>query len=286
MNEQFNNIIQQALSAVLSNGHVVSLIAQGRAVYQRLTSVIHTDDEFGMDPELLKMVRPMFEFLYKDWWKVEVEGIKNIPLRGPAMIVANHSGMLPYDAVMINMASFKRHAKHRNVRFLVADFVDNFPVLSLFIRRAGGVKASPENARALLKKGELVCVFPEGTAGIGKTYNEKYKLQSFGKGGVIKLAKEAGVSVIPCAVVGAEETHPILWKFEEFGKKLGLPFFPVTPTFPLFGLVGLLPLPSRWKIIFGRPVNYKSSKRPIPQLNSELRSTIQAMVDEELIRRS
>lgn len=278
--------MQQALSAVLSNEHVVRLIAQGKAVYQRLISVIHTDDEFGMDPELLKMVRPMFEFLYKDWWKVEVEGIKNIPTKGPAIIVANHSGMLPYDAVMINMSIFKRHARHRNVRFLVADFVDNFPVLSLFIRRAGGVKASPENAKALLKKGELVCVFPEGTAGIGKTYNEKYKLQSFGKGGVINLAKETGISVIPCAVIGAEETHPILWKFEEFGKRLGLPFFPVTPTFPLFGLVGLLPLPSRWKIIFGRPINYKTSKRPIQQLNSELRSIIQAMVDEELIRRS
>lgn len=274
------------LISSLHAGKLDSLIQNAEAIYKRLISVINTKDEFGMDPVLVKMLRPVFTFLYDNWWRVEVKGIKNIPPKGKAMIVANHSGMLPYDAVMTNMAVFREHPKKRNVRFLVADFVDNFPLLSLFVQRAGGVKASPENAARLLKKGELVCAFPEGTRGIGKLYTEKYKLGQFGKGGVVKLAKETGAPVVPCAIVGAEDTYPIIWKFEEFGKKIGLPFFPVTPTFPLLGLLGLVPLPSKWTIEFGKPVNYKSKKGSIPQLVSELRSEIQMMIDRELIRRS
>ena len=132
-----------------------------------------------------------------------MKGIENIPSKGGAIIASNHSGMLPYDAVMINMAVYNSHRSRRNMRFLVAYFVDNFPFLSLFIQRAGGVKASPENAAKLLKKKELVCIFPEGTKGIGKLYNDKYKLGEFGKGGVIKLAMQSGTPAIPCAVVGA-----------------------------------------------------------------------------------
>lgn len=286
MKSDFSSLFQQFYTALLNNKSVATIVAQVLTIYDRLKTVVQTDDEFGMDPVMLEMLRPLFKFLYKDWWRVEIKGLKNIPAKGSALIVANHSGMLPYDAVMLNMAIHNEHPKKRNVRFLVADFVDNFPILSLFVRRAGGVKASPENGAKLLKQGELVCVFPEGTNGIGKLYNEKYKLKDFGKGGIIKLAKDSGASVIPCAIIGAEEIHPILWKFDEFGKKLGLPFFPVTPTFPLFGLVGLIPLPSKWTIVFGKPITYKKSKKPLAELSSELRDTVQKMVNEELIRKS
>lgn len=214
-----------------------------------------------------------------------MKGIENVPIKGPGIIVANHSGMLPYDAVMLNMAIYNNHLKKRNLRFLVADFVDNFPLLSLFIQRTGGVKASPLNAERLLSKSELVCIFPEGVNGVGKLYKDRYKIQEFGHGGVIRLAKKTGVPIIPCAVIGAEEIHPIIYKFDEFGKKLGLPYFPVTPTFPLFGLVGLIPLPSRWVIRFGQPIHLKRSRRSEKEQNSALKSEIQRMIDEELIRR-
>jgi 1-acyl-sn-glycerol-3-phosphate acyltransferase len=187
---------------------------------------------------------------------------------------------------MLNMAVFAEHSQNRNVRFLVADFVDNFPILSLFIQRAGGVKASPENAVKLLKKGELVCAFPEGTRGIGKLYSERYKLQEFGHGGVVRIARQTGAPVVPCAIIGAEEIYPVMWRFDELGKKMGLPFFPVTPTFPLFGLIGLIPLPSKWKIVFGKPIRYKPSRTPAEKLSIELKEKVQEMINKELIKRS
>ncbi|PIR17570.1 MAG: hypothetical protein COV46_03635 [Deltaproteobacteria bacterium CG11_big_fil_rev_8_21_14_0_20_49_13] len=285
MTKDYYSLMQDLLVILMKTKPVSDLVARCTAIYQRLNDVIKTDDEFGMDPELLDMVRPVFEFLYEDWFRVEVKDVKNIPLRGPAFVVSNHSGMLPYDAVMLNMAVYNRHPKRRNIRFLVADFVDNFPVISHFIQRAGGVKASPENAAKLLRKGEVVCAFPEGTRGIGKLYSERYKLQDFGKGGVVKLARKTGVPVIPCAIVGAEDIHPILWKFEDLGKKIGLPFFPVTPTFPLFGLVGLIPFPSKWVIKFGKPIYYKRSKKSVETLTRELKGEVQKLIDMELIRR-
>ncbi len=276
-------IIESLLKEIHKNKHIKLIVKQAEAVYARLLSKVKIKDEFGMDPVLIDMVRPMFEFLYNEWWRVEVSGISNIPPKGPAIIVANHSGVLPYDAVMLNMGVFNKHRRKRNVRFLVADFVDNFPVVSQFIQRAGGVKASRENAEKLLKKGELVCIFPEGTKGVGKLYEDRYKLQTFGKrGGVIRLAAKTGAPIIPCSIIGAEEIHPIIWKSEELGEKLGLPFFPVTPTFPLLGLLGLIPFPSKWKIVFGKPIKYKKSEKRFVKLSSELRTHLQAMIDEAM----
>jgi 1-acyl-sn-glycerol-3-phosphate acyltransferase len=286
MNLEFMQLMQSMLEAALKNPSVAGLVGQMKSIYARLTSVIETDDEFGMDPVFVGMLRPVFKFLYNDWWRVTVSGIKNIPQKGPAIIVANHGGMLPFDAVMLNMAVYNSHKNRRNVRFLVADFVDNFPVLSLFIQRAGGVKASHENAHRLLSQGEVICVFPEGTHGIGKLYNERYRLKEFGRGGVIKLARSSNAPVIPTAIIGAEDIYPVIWKFEEFGKKIGLPFFPVTPTFPLFGLFGLIPYPSKWSITFGPQMKCAKSRKPVDKLTSELKTEIQKMIDLELIRRS
>jgi 1-acyl-sn-glycerol-3-phosphate acyltransferase len=283
MNAELVQLIQAYFAKAMESETVAGLVAQMDAIYKRFTSTVHVRDKFGMDPVLVQLLRPVFEFLYKDWWRVEIKGIKNIPARGPAIVVANHSGMLPYDAAMINMGIYSEHPKHRNVRFLVADFIGNFPVLSRFIERAGGVKASPENAKALVKKGEIVCVFPEGTRGIGKLYADRYKLQDFGKGGVVRVAMETGVPVIPCAVIGAEDIHPILYKFDDIGRKFGLPFLPVTPTFPLFGLVGLIPFPSKWTIKFGRPIRYKKCKKSnILHLTEDLRMSVQSLIDSEI----
>jgi len=282
MNEGLNIILEQVIRSVIQNKNIAAFVGRLEAIYKRILSVVDIKDEFGMDPVILGQLRPIFEFLYNDWWRVKVEGIDNIPDKGAVVIASNHSGMLPYDAAMINMAVYKNHKKKRNVRFLVADFVENFPILTLFIQRAGGVVASPDNAAKLIRKKEAICVFPEGVRGIGKLYKERYILQDFGKGGMAKLARETDTPIVPCAVVGAEDIHPILWRFDDLGKRLGLPFFPVTPTFPLFGLVGLIPFPSKWKIIFGKPIRYKPSKKPPKVIINELRKKIQGMIDKEI----
>ncbi len=202
-----------------------------------------TVDEFGRDLAVVDAVRPVFDFLYDRYWRVKTKGTHHLPRRGPALIVANHSGSLPYDGAMIHMAIYRNHPHRRMSRFLVENVVQYMPFVGTFITRCGGVRACRENAERLLRAGELVTVFPEGIKGIGKLYRDRYQLARFGRGGVIRLAIETGVPIIPCSVIGAEEIHPILWKAKPLAKLLGLPYIPVTPTFPWMGPLGLLPLP-------------------------------------------
>lgn len=209
-------------------------------------------DQFGMDPTLLEFMRPFFQFLYYNYFRVDVEGTRNIPRKGPAILVANHAGALPYDGAMVHLAVFNSLAGQRGVRFLVEDFVYDLPVLGTFIQRIGGVRACHENAERLLDAGHLIAVFPEGVRGIGKEYEERYKLTRFGRGGFIRLAMRTGVPIVPVAIMGSEETHPIIWKSYRLAKPLGLPFVPFTPTFPWLGPLGLVPLPSKWRIKFSK----------------------------------
>lgn len=242
-------------------------------------------DEFGMDPNLVENIRPLFQFLYHDYWNVDVKGVKNIPDKGRALIVSNHSGGIPFDGTMINMAVYNEHPKSRNVRFLLEDFVYHFPHLGTFITRMGGVRACPENTVRLLEKENLVAIFPEGIKGIGKLHKDKYKLQRFGRGGYVKIAIETKTKIIPTAVIGAEETYPILWKTTILSKPLGIPYFPVTPTFPILGPLGMIPLPAKWEIRFGRPIDcsiYKKSDAEddllIFRINQKVKSEIQKLL--------
>lgn len=211
-------------------------------------------DEFGLDPALMETLRPFFQFLYYNYFRVEALGVEHVPSRGPAILVANHSGALPYDGTMIHLAIYNSHTAGRGARFLVDDFVFQIPLLGSFIRRTGGVPASHDNAMQLIDRGHLVVVFPEGVRGISKTYDERYQLRRFGRGGFVRLAIRTGVPIIPVAVIGAEEIHPIVWKSRALARPLGLPFIPFTPTFPWLGPLGLVPLPSKWQITFGKPI--------------------------------
>ncbi len=252
-----------------------------------------TVDDFGMDPKVVEAVRPLFQFLYKDYWRVSVHGGKNIPAKGRGLIVGNHSGMLPYDASMIHMAVYNEHSVKRLVRFLVEDFVYHFPFLGTFIHRIGGVRACPENATWLLKKENLVIVFPEGVKGLGKSYEDRYQLQRFGRGGFVRLAIRTKTPIIPCAVIGAEEIHPILWKSQILAKSMGIPYLPVTPTFPLLGPVGLIPFPTKWEIIFGKPISFSKYKPKdaeddllVHTLAEKVRTQIQGMVNKAIKKRT
>lgn len=249
-------------------------------------------DDFGLDRKFEMSIKPFFDFLYTHYFRVEVSGIENIPNEGRALIVANHSGVLPYDAAMIKVAIFNEHPARRELRFLVDDFVFHFPFLGVLMNRIGGVRACPENAERLLKNEELIAVFPEGIKGISKKFSERYKLQRFGRGGAVRLAFRTKSPIIPVAVIGAEEIHPLLYKSTTLARPLGIPFIPITPTFPLLGPLGAIPLPTKWKIEIGKPISYPevSSKEIndgilINRETEKLREVIQNMISSNLKNR-
>lgn len=212
-------------------------------------------DEFGMDPDYEQRLGPLLEFMFKKYFRVEVEGIRNVPSQGRAVVVANHSGALPFDGVMLREAIRERHSGRSDLRWLAEDFSFYLPFLGVTLNRIGAVRACPENAERLLAKEHLVGVFPEGAEGIKKLYKNRYTLQRFGRGGFVRLCLKTRSPIIPCAIVGAEETNPILYRFDNLSKLIGLDYLPITPTFPLLGPLGLLPAPTKWKIIFGEPIS-------------------------------
>ncbi len=244
-------------------------------------------DEFGRDPNVAAKVEPLLEFLYKTYFRVDARGLGHIPDEGRALIVANHSGTLPYDGAMIMHAVKHEHSAQRAVRPLVEDFVFHFPYLGTLMNRIGGVRACPENAERLLEQDQLVAVFPEGIKGIGKLFSERYQLQRFGRGGFVKLALKADAPIIPTAVVGAEEIHPLLTKITWLARSIGIPYLPITPTFPLLGPIGLLPLPTKWFIAFGEPLYFNAEygaegandRILVNKLAEQVRSKIQLMID-------
>lgn len=212
-------------------------------------------DEFGFDPELtdkvlLELVRP----LYRHWFRAETFGMDNVPGDSGALVVANHSGTIPLDGLMLQVALHDDHPRRRAVRLLGADLVYQLPLLGHLARKSGHTLACREDADRLLRKGELVGVFPEGFKGVGKPFSERYRLQRFGRGGFVASAIRAGVPIVPCAIVGAEEIYPKIGDLPLLARALGLPYIPLTPFFPWMGLLGLVPLPSKWMIGFGEPI--------------------------------
>ncbi|RMF16126.1 MAG: acyltransferase family protein [Candidatus Dadabacteria bacterium] len=211
-------------------------------------------DPFGLDPEFEERADRIADFFYRYWWRVDALGVDNIPGGGRTLIVSNHSGMLPYDGAMIKHAVRVHHPARRTVRFLVENFAFYFPILGTLIYRYGGVRASMDNATRLLNDDQLTAVFPEGVKGLGKLYRQRYQLQRFGRGGFIKLALRTRSPIVPVAVIGAEEIHPILAHADFLKKPLRVPYVPITPTFPWLGPLGLVPLPTKWTIVFGEPL--------------------------------
>ena len=210
--------------------------------------------DFGHDPRFLDEIAPLLELLYTRYFRVRLLGIENVPQTAPALLVANHSGGLPYDGAMLIHAIRREHPAHRRVRPLVATFAFRSPWMSEVVARIGGVRAASAGARSLLQAGELVAVFPEGLHGVGKLFRERYRLERFGRGGFVRLALQGGVPIIPIAIVGAEEIHPVLAKVTALAEPLGIPYIPITPTFPWLGPFGLLPLPTKWTIQIGEPI--------------------------------
>ncbi|MEN9824436.1 MAG: hypothetical protein RI953_181 [Pseudomonadota bacterium] len=249
-------------------------------------------DLFGFDPIFDRFVRPLFDFLYTKYWRVETYGISNIPRSGPCLMVGNHSGSLPYDATMLKMAVLKEHQNHREVRFMVEDFLFHFPFLGSMMNRFGGVRASQENAQQLLNAQMPVVVFPEGVKGLGKLYRDKYHLARFGRGGFIKLCLRTGAPLVPVAFIGPEEIHPMLARETFVAGMLGVPYIPITPTFPWLGPAGLIPLPSKWFIHILPPIDLseygpeaEKDRVLVYRLAQKVKNQIQEVIVEQLKNR-
>ncbi|WP_188543289.1 lysophospholipid acyltransferase family protein [Rhodococcoides trifolii] len=250
-------------------------------------------DEFGYDEHFadnvwLPLLRPLFD----KWFRVEVRGIENIPDVGGALVVSNHAGVVPLDGLMTSVAVHDHHPMHRPLRMLAADLVFELPLSGSLARRAGHTLACQPDAERLLRDDELVAVFPEGFKGIGKPFSERYKLQRFGRGGFVSAALRTQKPIIPCSIVGSEEIYPKIGDMTTLARILGLPYLPITPLFPAFGLLGAVPLPSKWYIEFGEPIatdTYDPSAADDPmelfEVTDHVRETIQQTLYRLLARR-
>lgn len=249
-------------------------------------------DAFGLDPAYELSLRPALDFLFKRYFRTKVDGVENVPSEGRAMIVANHSGALPLDGLMIRQALRLAHPSGRDARWLAEDFSFYLPFIGVAMNRIGAVRACPENGERLLAKNHVVSVFPEGTEGIKKLYKERYQLQRFGRGGFVRLALRTQSPIIPCAVIGGEESNPILHRFDNLSKLVGVDYLPITPTFPWLGPLGLLPLPTRWHIVFGEPISVAdygpgaaSDHVLVGRISERVRTSIASLLDTGLSRR-
>ncbi|MBW0117700.1 lysophospholipid acyltransferase family protein [Pseudonocardia abyssalis] len=230
-------------------------LVEALAFLRRRLAGDYTVDDFGFDAELTdNVLLPALRPLYERWFRVETIGMHHVPDTGGALIVANHSGTIPLDALMTAVALHDDHPAQRHLRMLGADLMFQLPVLGSLARKQGSTLACAPDAERLMSAGELVGVWPEGFKGIGKPFRDRYKLQRFGRGGFVSAALRTGVPIIPCSIVGAEETYPKLGDIKALARLFGAPYFPVTPTFPHLGPLGLIPLPSKWYIEFGEPI--------------------------------
>ena len=236
--------------------------------------------------------RTIVDFLYHQWFRVEVEGIENIPSTGGALLVSNHSGALPPDASMIAKSIKEEHPHPRPLNLTVEHFFKGFPGFSMLVPKIGGVAAHPANVQRLLfDEQQLVLVFPEGRKGTEKLYKDRYRLRRFGRGGFVEAAMRARAPIVPVCVIGAEEAAPIFAHMNPLAKLTGLTYFPLTPTFPHFGLLGMLGyLPAKFRIRFLPPIRFDEEglhgdKSLVQSVAQEVRARIQENVWEMVGKR-
>ncbi|HUS93760.1 MAG TPA: lysophospholipid acyltransferase family protein [Patescibacteria group bacterium] len=264
---------------------------QGDIVKRRLKGDYETD-AWGLDWEFIEAVRPFLDFMYKVYWRVETTGIEHISDYERALLVGNHSGQLPWDGAMLMTALLNEHPAQRLVRNLYSKWLPTLPFMSSILVKMGQALDSVENGVRLLEQEELVGVFPEGYNGVGKLFRNRYKLARFGRDGFVKMALNAQAPIIPVSIVGAEETYITLGKSSTLARLTGFPYFPISLRFPWLGLLGVVPLPTKWYIDIGQPIpmdDYGSDAAVNPallsQLTDKVRNVIQEMVNNRLEQR-
>ena len=281
------NLVERFLTdAANAATHLVSAFAA------RMTGD-YEEDDFGFDEAFTEKLMPLATLLYRYWWRVDVEGIEHVPAEGRGLLVSNHAGGgMPFDGAMIKTAMMLEHPNPRHVRLMVLDWLMSLPYAADFMKQTGQVLANSPNAYELLRREQLVAVFPEGIKGIGKPFSQRYNLQRFGRGGFVRIALKTGAPIIPVAVVGSEEIYPKIANMPLVNKLIGAPFVPVTPLFPMFGLLGLIPLPSKWHIEFCEPIDVSQfspeaadDRSFVLELSERVRGIIQERLKENLLTR-
>ncbi|HET9554568.1 MAG TPA: lysophospholipid acyltransferase family protein [Anaeromyxobacteraceae bacterium] len=240
-------------------------------------------DPYGMDVDYVLAAVAPFVWLYRRWFRVQLHGVENVPADGRVLLVSNHSGQLPFDAAMIEVALLIEKDPPRLLRALVEKWVASLPFVSSFYARIGQIVGTPENCRRLLAADEALLVFPEGVRGLNKPFAERYRLRPFGAG-FMRLALEAGAPIVPVGVVGAEEQAPALFNVAPLAKLLSMPAFPVTPT------LLPLPLPTRYHIHFGEPLRFTGSPddedADIERRVAEVQAAVQGLLEKGLAERA
>jgi 1-acyl-sn-glycerol-3-phosphate acyltransferase len=238
-------------------------------------------DPFGMDPTALKRTAVGAAFLYKVYFRCLSKGLANVP-DGPAILVANHAGQLPIDAVMITSALLLDRDPPRFVRSMVDRWVPTLPFVSTFYSRVGMAVGTTENAERLIERGEALLSFPEGMGAISKTVDQAYQLKEF-KLGFMRLAISTGVPVVPIAVVGSEEQYPTLYNLKGLARLVGLPSVPIWAQM-IVPVLGLLPLPVRYRLRFGEPMHFRGDPEEedaaVQSMVDKVRDRVKEMVDE------
>lgn len=243
-------------------------------------------DRFGFSPEVARTAFPFFLALYRYYFRVESRGHDRIPTEGPAILAANHAGVLPFDGAMGVLDVLLHTDPPRLPRAVVDRWAGSLPFVNVFFARVGQVIGTRENFADLLDEGQCLLVFPEGMDGVRKRITQRYRLQEFHTG-FVEEALRARAPVVPMAIVGSDDQMPVLFDLEPIARRLGLPMLPITPTFPWLGPLGLLPYPVRYRIVYGEPLalherfgpDAAEDVRLVRQLTQQVRRAIQQLVD-------
>ena len=263
-----------------------SSIAEGLRECAQVNSAGY--DPWGLHPETAERTLRSLRWVYERYFRVRTFGIENVP-EGRVMLVPNHSGQLPLDAMMVAMAMIFEGAPPRIVRGMVERWVPSLPFISTLFNRCGSVTGDPRNCVSLLERDQPILVFPEGVRGSGKTYWHRYDVQRFGTG-FLRIALQTKTPIVPIGVVGAEETYPAIYNAEWLAKLLSIPYVPVTPFWPLLGPLGAIPLPVQIDIYFGEPVLFEGDPdgpdEEIQRFVDQVQGSVQRLLDEGVARRS
>ncbi len=262
---------------------------EARRVVAAFTHLVEGEgpyDRFGISPEVLRRAFPFFQALYRGWFRVQSDGHAHLPETGPAVVVSNHAGLLPFDAAMTVIDIALHSDPPRLARAIVDRWAGTLPFVNVFYARVGQVIGTRENFADLLDEGNLVLVYPEGVDGIRKTVAQRYRLQPF-RVGFVEQALRSRAPVVPMAVVGSDDQAPVLYDLKPLARLLGLPVAPITPTFPWLGPLGLLPYPVRYRIVYGEPLRFHERFGPegaddarlVRYLANQVRRAVQLLLD-------
>lgn len=256
-------------------------LATTRGAAKKAEAVASAD--FATDAAFRERLLPLLDFLFDRYWRVQLLSDWNLPAQGPMLLVANRAGVLPWDGMMLSHATSRLFDDGARPRFLVEDAVARLPFAAAQLAQVGGVRASVDNFEALMREGHSVVHFPEGARGVLHSFRERYRVGNFDETEILAAALERGAQIVPVGIVGAEEAVPRLGDARLLSRlvarEIDIPILPRTPTFPLLGPMGLLPLPSRWAIAFGEPIEGGEVARVATRLRTQVQKLVEQALD-------